>query len=276
MVDQSPNIAHSDPDDPAALRELAERLLDYGNEQPVKLLIDALPPAAPAEVTLPEGSRLLGSLVRGSGDATIVFDTALPAAEVAEFYRERLVAAGWTPRDFTRVGGFLPGTGPGLQRWTEFCGVRRGPLLGLDIAQPAGGPTHVRLTLQPPSRHNPCAHREPLVQSTSRGRIPDLAPPPGARQTPEGGGGSDRNWHSDALLHSELDPEVVIAHFASQLTRYGWRQTEAGQGARMGWSSWEFQDEDGERWQGLLLALERPTTPREYLLHLRIDAVIEP
>lgn len=60
---------------------------------------------------------------------------------------------------------------------------------------------------------------------------------------------------------------------ASKLVAQGWRQTDVGQGATTAWSAWELEGEGDERWQGLLFALLRRATRREYLLHLRLDDV---
>lgn len=275
MTDLLPMDEGNGPLSTSALRELAERLLDYGMAaEPARLLVGALAPGFPPDIPLPGNSRLLGSLTQGSGEIAVVFEAPGSAEDVFAFYHAALTGAGWTVQEPELPGGFRP-SGSTVSRWTHFCQSPRGPALGVGLAQSATGPTRVRLTLQPPSRHNPCAHQHTRGRYPIHDHFPDLTPPPGARQMPQGGGGSDRSWHSEALLETNLDPEVVVAHFAPQLVAQGWRQTDVGQGATAAWSAWELRGEGDERWQGLLFALLRRATPREYLLHLRLDDIAD-
>lgn len=90
------------PEDAAALRELAVRLLrarfpgDPEAADEMQLLVGEVPAGLPVELPLPPGSRVVGSLVRGNPRGiSIVLDAEQPAEQVLEFYRERLSGAGW-------------------------------------------------------------------------------------------------------------------------------------------------------------------------------------
>jgi hypothetical protein len=102
-----------------------------------------------------------------------------------------------------------------------------------------------------------------------------------------GGGGGIDQWRSSAGLATELDLAAVAAHYAQQLERAGWTRRDGDEGGGvLAWSAWDFVDEDGELWQGMLfIVLRRPQAPgvpqgpeglgvlREYLLEVRLMGV---
>jgi hypothetical protein len=91
----------SDPGQHAALaRDLALCLLDSGfgltpDETPSTLLVGELPRDLPypLPVPVPDGSRVLGTLVRRL--PVVVLAAALTTEAALAFYAERLAAAGW-------------------------------------------------------------------------------------------------------------------------------------------------------------------------------------
>ena len=86
----------------AQVRELALRLTNYPGYRPARdpqLLVGQLPSTFPTEIPLPEGSRVVGSLVQSEEFLEIVLDTPLSAVQVFAFYRERMLAAGWHTYD---------------------------------------------------------------------------------------------------------------------------------------------------------------------------------
>ena len=101
-------------EDPALLRELAERLLSplvAGAPQP-RIYPGALPPDAPRDLIVPPGVRLLGSaeLPRfgppeqpATITITVIFDTSTTPDDIFAYYRDQLAVTGWTPAPALRV-----------------------------------------------------------------------------------------------------------------------------------------------------------------------------
>src|SRR5437879_1261354 len=133
------------------LRELAVRLSTSTADPRVdnpQVLVGELPQNLPGEIPLPEGSRVVGSLIRGPQYATSVVDVELPPEQVLEFLRERLQAAGWQESEFSggpRPGGF---TVPGLPAAiTTFCLGSRGPGLTVTAHTRENTGTDLRLDM---------------------------------------------------------------------------------------------------------------------------------
>jgi hypothetical protein len=74
-----------------------------------------------------------------------------------------------------------------------------------------------------------------------------------------------------AQVTTQLDQEAVARHYAEQLTRAGWTQTDAGAGGPFVWSTWQFTSTGPEpvRWNGLFFVLKVPDEPDHYTLHLK-------
>ena len=47
-----------------------------------------------------------------------------------------------------------------------------------------------------------------------------------------------------------MDLSLLVAHYARQLEQAGWQRTGEGSSEPMGWHTWEFRDEENERWLG--------------------------
>lgn len=264
------------PEDAAALRELAVRLLrvrfpgDPEASDETQLLVGELPAGLPLELPLPPGSRVVGSLVRGNQRGiSIVLDASEPAEQVLEFYRARLSAAGWRSPELPHHGGggFTPDF---MANRVTYCYSARGPALNVAAESAPGKPTDVQLDLQTDPRYLPCGARARHM-GDMHDMIPTLAPPPGARQTPQGGGGGGDSWHSQAILLTELDLAAVAAHYAGQLTGAGWTQGANGESGPAAWSAWSLRDEDGEPWHGLLFILKQPEAEGQYYLIIRVE-----
>jgi hypothetical protein len=264
------------PDSPDLLRELAQRLLtqpqpDAPAPGPPRLLPGQLP-AGPDPLPLPDPHRVLGSLVRGS-QTTLVFDSPLAPEHVRAFYDTHLPALGWThpAHPLHRHGGFVP-TGFEEFAGTVFCRGPRGPALRLQTFALAQGGTDVRLTLDQDARHAPCA--PPRLGSglpDPWAVLPPLTAPPGGRQFPEGGGGSPDRINSATRLNTDQDLPAVTAHYEAQLAGAGWVRQAGAQQDLVAWSTWNFQDAQGEPWRALFFLLRRPDQPGEYLLWLRAE-----
>jgi hypothetical protein len=76
---------------------------------------------------------------------------------------------------------------------------------------------------------------------------------------------SDR-YETSASLSSDLDLAAVANHYRQQLGGSGWREQESGETQDLAWSSYTFQDEDGEDWNALFYVVSVPTKQGDYQL----------
>ena len=84
------------------LLELALRLATYPGDsrtQNAQLLPSQLPDQLPVAIPFPEGSRVLGSLIRNPESIDMLLDTYLSPEQVLTFYRQRMEALGWQTTD---------------------------------------------------------------------------------------------------------------------------------------------------------------------------------
>ncbi len=247
-----------------ALRLLAPRFPGDVLQGETQLLVGQVSEEVAALVPLPEGSRLLGSLVRGRQNVEIMFDSDDAPDAVLGFYSERLAAAGWQRVEQPRpIGGFTFGTS---MEHVLYCRAARGPGLIIMADGAQNDATQVRLDLQLDPRHSPCVHLGRSEMDNSWAVIPTLRPPQGALQTPSGGGGGGNHVFSAATLTSDLAIADVAAHYVAQLEQAGWTRQGEAQAAPLVSSTWTFDDQTGQAWQGLFLVVEMATTPRQYMV----------
>lgn len=243
------------------------------------VLFDQLPKELPPDIPLPEGSRVLGTLIRWPEYATSVLDVDLPAEQVLDFYRERMQAAGWQESELLkglRPGGFTH-PGLGLDTRATFCRSSRGPGLTV-IAQPRGDAStdlHLEIDLSGQT----CAQQTRMGRMMGRGMgmqemIPRLDPPPGGRQMPNGGGGGIDGYHMNATLELDapMDLAKLAAHYATQLERAGWMRDTEEQSGPIALNTWTFRDEDNQPGQGFFFVLGMPSQKQHYMLHIRVDS----
>ena len=192
------------------------------------VLFNQLPKELPPDIPLPEGSRVLGTLIRGPEYATSVLDVDLPAEQVLDFYREHMQAAGWQESELLkglRPGGFTH-QGLGLDTRATFCRSSRGPGLTV-IAHPRENiSTDLRLEIDLSGKS--CAQQARISRMTGRGMvmeemIPRLDPPPGGKQMLNQGGGGLNGYHMNATLELDapMDLAKLAAHYATPLKRRG-------------------------------------------------------
>ena len=116
--------------DEAALREFIGRTLDYPSPEAtdgVTVLIGALPEGLPLELPIPEGSRVIGSTIRGSEmeGTEIILDVDMPPEGVLGFYQEQLLQAGWEEAPQQPYGGgFVSASWPTADRTSRVSWCR--------------------------------------------------------------------------------------------------------------------------------------------------------
>jgi hypothetical protein len=267
-------------DHQATMVDLLEHLLGeywgYSNQGPRPELRPGEIAELPVEVPIPEGSRIVGSVLWPQQQTTtIVFDCNLTREQVIQFYEEQLLSQGWIKpqmNDPFGAGGFTRGG----QEWdfgAHFCLGERGPSLHVrSFAEPTR-PTSVFLSLNTDPEQSPCSPRQrrqyAQMGHLRREMLPELRPPAGATQLgggSSGGGGAD-NAHSEAWLKTDLDIGSTLSHYSEQLVKARWIRIDSGHDGPIGWSSWDFTYED-ENWHGMLTVTQRPWLKGEYRLRL--------
>lgn len=270
----------------ALLETLAVRLVTSPYDprrQNLQLLVGQLPDALPFEVPLPPGSRVIGTLVRSATYSDIVLDVPLPPEQALAFYREHLQAAGWAEPKQDRMGhgGFVHSSMLALKHTMLFCKGPDGPSLDFKALAEQGGFTDVRLSLNLDERESPCGQtarmqRQNRQQMMSEQLIPPLVAPAGAQQMSEGGGYGSDNCHSAATLEAGVDLATIAAHYAGQLEKAGWTQTDAGNAGPIAWHTWTFKDEENEPWRGVFFILKTPGLEKAHFLSIKADRENKP
>lgn len=248
------------------IRELAERLLTHlvpGSAVPTTTLLPGrLPDDPDLSVTSPPGARVIGSLIREPGwqlprDIEVVVDAPGSEVPMLRFYEEQFGQRGWrvAPQFGHRPGGFMAGPegeGRMLKRGDD------GLAIFLSARPVKAGWVEVRLHTQwiPPEAefHGPRPGQD---------LIPDLRQPAGVHVLNATGGGSDRNWRSEAVVETAKTVAELEAHFASQLEKAGWERRAGGAAGPLAWSSWAVPRK-GE-WYGYLFVVEAPGENRRSL-----------
>lgn len=281
------------PEDPALLRELVERLLSppvplpTGEVPRVRLLPGALPPELTFDLPMPPGGRLIGSAVRPAFEkdprapsgvnVEVVMDAPGTPADVMAFYQSALAERGWSAPPFARGpggGGFQPTATPAS---AAFCQGESGPWLSMNVFPRETGPSDVRVSVNTGSP-GPC----------SGPRVPPgvhLGPPPGFELLPplfapravrlygsgimSGPGGPEGpgRWFSDATAETDMPVADLEAHFARQLEAAGWTRLGGRMDGPLTWSTWAVPGEGD--WQGFLYVLEGPG-PNRRSLHVEV------
>ena len=95
------------------LLEFALRLATYpggSRTQNAQLLPGQLPDLLPVDIPIPEGSRILGSLIRNPENIDMLLNAQLSPEQVLSFYRQGMEAKGWQTTEIylPNRGGFMP------------------------------------------------------------------------------------------------------------------------------------------------------------------------
>ena len=256
-----------------ALALLVPRYSGESYEEP-QLLVGELPPDLPFEVPLPEGARVLGTLL-GSQTITAI-EAALAPEDVVEFYRTALAAEGWREAAIPGYGrgGFLH-TNPNRMAMVTFDRDEEGPSLRLMCFETRGGGASIQLHVEAqPSPPNQARQRAMMRGRDVMSVLPAIQAPPRSTQQPGGGGGSNDHVSSQATLETDLDVPAVGAHYRQQLERAGWEQRGAGENGPVAWSAWTFNDDEGEPWSAMFAALqEQIDVPGHYQLWISANRV---
>lgn len=276
-ISNTPQESASDRE--ALMRELFVRLSTYPGDPRVynpRLLVGQIPQGLPEEIPLPEQSRVLGTLIRGQEDATIVIDADATPQQLLDFYRQRLKTAGWQELELPigpQQGGFVHSSFA-FNFSATFCRGSHGPSLSISAFPKAGDGTTTDARLELDATGQQCMQQQKMSrirQPAMYDLIPRLTSPSDAKQQSDGGGSGGDSVFSCATLVMSKDMEIgeLVAHYNTQLESSGWTRNDVGSGGPFAWSTWSFRDEDNELWHGSFLILKMQTQKPQYTLYVQ-------
>ena len=260
-----------------ALRELVVRILAPrypGATDPASftLLPGALPATLPVQLDLPTGSRVVGSVVRGSQGTEIVLDVPLTAQEAVQQFRDSFARQGL-------VDPYGDGTPSGFQSTetvTSLTMCRQGEVASVNVTAygQASGPTDVHIrTLNAPEKGGVmCGQMPRPIQPLPRDLIPPLVAPQGVRMTSLSMDANPDGVYSQALVETGQSPRSLEEHFANQLIEAGWKRQGREVGTGTATSSWTLPPTQGER-TAVLVVTESAAMQRLLVLHVSAPAV---
>jgi hypothetical protein len=265
--------AKTAPENETLPRNLVLRLLDYSpfsEESSTQLLVGQLPKQLPVELPLPDGAKVVASIMRQTDNFQIILDTPQSSEQVQAFYQQRLAAAGWQNINeplFTQRG--FSSSQANLSTPIAFCTDRAGGASLLIVTKTQQQlPTDVRINLNTNQRNSGCEanQRVALLQERlDKVPFPNLPAPPKTQVQPKGSGGSGReHWYSIATLVSQSDIQALITHYENQFKQAGWTKLDAKQSEAIAWSSWTIKDKEGKFWQGVLNLRKVEGKPNNY------------
>ena len=239
-------------------RDLAERVLGRsGNGNEVSLTLDGLPPESDGRIRLPDGTRVIGSVVRRSTDQVAsvaaytassldpkAFDAAVRGLYQADGYRA-------APAQPGPMGGFRPS---GLRSMTggTLCRGEDGPWIHSNSRAATDGSEGVVVWNGPAAGMSPCAPRSHPAPYPDV--LPPLEAPDGVDLLPGGGYGGVGSWTMGGASYTTLTARELIDAFAAQLTDAGASALGSGGDEVVAWSQWRLATEP---WEALLLAFGR-------------------
>jgi hypothetical protein len=258
--------------DEAALREFIGRALTYhysGATGGTTVLVGGLPENIGFDLPVPEDSRVIGSIVRGTmeGGTEIILDVGLAPEEALTFYREQLLQAGWEEQTQQGLsGGFVSGSWPS----TTFCLGENEAVIFLSAYAQPGLPTELRLNIQEEAQYSACL-AQPMGMDEAMPLIPSLVSPPDSLIQSGGGSSGEGMAETSAVLKTELSMGALAQQYAAQLIEAGWNPLAQDEGPELAWSFWSVADAEGQDWSGLLLIYKSPIVAEKVFASFRVD-----
>ncbi len=215
------------------------------------MLVSSLPDNLPFELSLPENTTVIGSLIQADGPVgTEVFlDVNQPMPSVIDFYIKELEAQGFSVWEPGAVPTFVP-----EGKHFLFCSSDKKIQVAVQALEIADEPTDVRLSFVTDSRFVSCEKGPNYMTGYAQSLFPTLALPSGAIMSGGGSGNSfDGRAYSDMQILSNLSSAEIAGQLNSQLKEADWQLVEESQTDPVAWSTWELTDKKGQKWGGVLL-----------------------
>ena len=234
-----------------------------GGRDSVELYIGEMPADIRAQLSVPPGARLLGTLRWRGADATVVATMPVGVDSARSALDRALTRQGWTPnrREPPEPSGLVPvlPSIPGM-----YC---RGDstFVQVMVAPRGQAQTDIRLMYRraPDRGYSPCTPDQRLPGRPIQrfgGALPALRAPEGATpSSPERCAGSGRGYGFGQTMAfvSELPPGDVVRHYGRQLENAGWRPVEEPSTARI----WAKTDSTGATQRVMLTVTAAPDRP---------------
>lgn len=221
----------------------------------VQLLPGKLPQEMPVDLPIPDGTRTVGSMIQEDTGFSVVLDVPMTPDQALEFYRERLASQNWTEVQLPGMNqGFVEDGDPSI----AFCKDSKDPWM-IIVAHPEENGTDLRVSISNDTDCSPCSLNQGYDDWLKP--IPKLAAPKGARISNENSVSGPGNMVATSVtVKTEMNSSSLTAHYADQLMAANWTIMGEGESGPSSWSSWSYNDEDGQTWDGFLMALELPGT----------------
>jgi hypothetical protein len=208
----------------------------------VRLIRGDVPSDLKPNFYVPRGTRVLGSVVTGSGVLVLATSTVPPESLRVEYSRA-LVPRGWTAFESPRRGGFVDDLS---QTPLIFC--RDAAHLQIVHAPRSSGMSDLSLNYR--DGGGPCARpRPPTFRQMSEPQFPTLHSPPGAATESRARcyarvPGGRNSMSTGTLIAADTSAEEVLRHYGRQLESAGWRSA-ARTGRQVATGTWTRADSAG-------------------------------
>lgn len=255
--------------DEESLREFVQRyfspIYPGAGDNEKRILIGSLPDDLPIDLPLPEGARVVATVMESSAFTLVILDALQTPDEVEAFYAQSLADLGWQPApEHQPGGGFVPSGDSG----GRFCLGESDAYLEVRSLEGLEGQTDVRLSLQTPVDYYLCKEDDSGYVDPGSGIIPSLEAPPDVEISGSGAGSSsDGSAYITADLQTSLSIDDLLAHYNVQLEQAGWELVDQGTSEVVAWSAWKMTDETGDEWGGNLIVMDnRLGSERRYAI----------
>jgi hypothetical protein len=259
--------------DEESLREFIGRALTYpypdAEEQDTVISIGLLPEELPVELPLPEGSRVIGSIIRGETVGTeIILDVPFNPETAIDFYRDSFTGEGWSePSEEAYGTGFVTEPWPSQ----TFCYGDDELVIYISAMEIPDKPTDVRVNIQSQVGYSPCDPESTHGMDDANFLIPSLKSPSGTIVQSGGSSSGQDEASVTASLKTDLTAKELADHYGGQLSEAGWTLSESGSIKHESWSFWTIEDEEGDEWGGFLIVIESPRDPEKCYAWFQVD-----
>jgi hypothetical protein len=225
--------------------ELTQAILRYAFRYDgvnVRLLDGRVPDDLGPNFYAPPGTRVLGSVIMGSG-VLVLAKSSAPPESLRAVYTRALERAGWKPFEMMRRGGFVESA---VELPLILC--RDGAQLHVQQLRRVTGGNDLFLHYRDAA--GPCEPPQPPVfrAMSEPPPYPTLYAPPGTgrestmRCYPPASGRRGSTGTS-TMLAADISAEEVLRHYARQLESGGWRPAPAS--GRIATATWTRADSTG-------------------------------
>jgi hypothetical protein len=247
---------------------LALALLRFGSEGgDATILVGKAPPAYAADVHVPAGGQVLGSLVSPSRATVIVTGKATREA-LRDDIERALASRGWArfQPPFAQRGGFVQESS---ERYAQFC---KGTSSAVTVSSAALDVSTAQVRLDFGEGQGRCdpPPRDAMMES-QRMQFPTLRSPATSgdamRECVQSSMSGSRGMSSTATrVRTSMSPSELLAHYGAQLTAQGWQRTAERESA-----TWTMRDSTGTLRTATVSAV-RGERPNCYNVEMSVSA----